>query len=123
VNKATFITIIFFTPMVIYAKGYKGDFKVSLEYQTQLKYGQSLFLERKNKKIAKNGITLSPQKIIRGQKPMSYLLLSDPPKAKKEQCFAGTYKLKTQKGSTLKHESGCLESQRFKTLIQAFKAI
>ena len=111
-------------PMMAAAKYFRGEFKVVLEYTTQLKFTETLTLERKNSKIILNNLILPSEKIIIGKKSINYLVMSDTRNfTNMGTCYAGHYSYTKIKNKTKTIERGCIGTTRYAKLLAAFRSI
>ena len=113
--------LVFLLPLFANAKGFKGDFKVSLDYKTKLSFTGKHSLERKNKKILLNGIPLSSERILISKNKISYLVMNKNDPKVVLACASGVYTYSVVKAKKKQLERGCVSSKRFGTLVSIFK--
>ncbi len=105
------------------AKVLKGDFKIVLNYTTQLKFREVYGLERRNGLIYLNGVLVPREKMLMIKNSLSFLLFSKHSSNSAINCDAGHYRFKVLKSNIQKNEQGCLGDKRFASLFAAFKSI
>lgn len=123
-NKFYIICFLLFVPILwINAATYKGNFKIRLEYSTQLDFTEKYELERKDHKIIFNGIILTSEKILLAKKSISYLVMNNKKMTSESKCSAGFYKYTVIKSNEKIIENGCVGTERFAKLLVSFRSI
>ena len=117
-----FIFLFLLTP-VAFAKPFTGNFRAVLSFSTNTDYREAHIIERKQKKITKDGFILPSEKIILGKNKLGYIVQSPVLKLAELKCPQGQYTFELTRDGKTKKESGCLGSERFGKLNSAFKGI
>jgi len=120
VNKYLFLLLM---SLNVQAGTVKTDFKVQLEYKTKTNFTETLTLERKSKRMILNGFFMPSEKILRGKKILSFLVMNNTKVEPKLKCYAGHYTFTIKREKVNKRELGCLGSERFGKLISAFRSL
>jgi len=121
VNK---LILCLFFPFLFSAWASQPDFSIGFEYETKVKFREEFSLSKAKGRIVFNKVILTAEKVLTSSKAIGFLRNSKEKSKRNLNCAAGVYTFvrKSEKGKTYKEE-GCIGTDRFSLLINAFKNI